>query len=178
MLEVTHCNSSGLQVFLAFSLTHLSNVWFSMVIADSAGQKAPPLRTLNEVPIQKYTIVLDLNGVLLHRTFVHNRPDVQRCPGVPCFLNWLRRKANVAFWSSVTPKNLVRLLDIVLEGSSFSARDVVTLSQAACRQSLYRPPTVPNKLFVLKELAMFANFAGLSSLENILSLTAVLLRTS
>jgi hypothetical protein len=37
-----------------------------------------------------------------------------------------------------------------------------------CRSSTYRAPTAPNKPFFLKELASFARFAGLTSLDNIL----------
>lgn len=59
-------------------------------------------------------------------------------------------------------------MNIVLDGASFSAANVVTLSQAACTQSSYRAPTAPNKPIFLKELQTFANFAGLSALENIL----------
>ena len=65
-------------------------------------------------------------------------------------------------------KNLERLLDVLLEDVNFSARDVIALWQEKCVQSLYRSPNALSKPFSLRELATFANIAGLSSLDDIL----------
>ena len=91
-----------------------------------------------------------------------------RRPSLTNFLNWIREKANVAFWSSVMPKNLDPVLEVVLEGASFSTADVLTLSQGSCFKSQYRAPTAPNKPFFLKDLLTFAIMAQLSSLDYIL----------
>ena len=139
-----------------------------MLVSDSAAQVPPPSRSLKEVTTRKYTVVLDVNSVLLHRAFMNNRPDVMRRPGVTRFLNWIWRKANVAFWGSVLSRNLEQLLDVLLKDVNFSARDVIALSQEKCEQSLYRSPTAPSKPVFLKELATFANIVGLSSLDDIL----------
>ena len=68
----------------------------------------------------------------------------------------------------MAPKSMDLLLNTILGGALIRSRDVVCLSQAACIQSKYRSPAVPNKSFLLKELATFVWFAGLSSVDNIL----------
>lgn len=136
--------------------------------ADCAGPSASDPPKPKEVPRRQYTVVLDLNGVLLYRTYHRNKLHVERRPGVATFLNWLRSKAQVAFWSSVTPNNMARLLDDLLADCCFGRRDVLCLAQGTCTKSTYRAPTAPEKPFFLKEIETFARLASLSSLENIL----------
>ena len=45
---------------------------------------------------------------------------------------------------------------------------MIALSQEKCVQSHYRSPTAPSKSVFMKELATFANIAGLFSLDDIL----------
>ena len=98
VLEVTypHC-LLGFRLLLAFSITVVSYMVVVMVIADLRAPVAPPPRPGTEVPSRKYTLVLDLNGVLLHRTYDHGKYCVQVRPGVTAFLNWLQGKGKCCF---------------------------------------------------------------------------------
>ena len=74
MLEVTypHC-LLGFRLLLAVFITAVSYMVVVMVIADLRAPVVPPPRPGIEVPSWKYTVVLDLNGVLLHRTYDHSK---------------------------------------------------------------------------------------------------------
>lgn len=115
-------------------------------------------------------MVLDLNGVLIFRgVYVAGRErSVKLRPGCSAFLDWLSSKALVSFWSSIADKNIHRVIDAVLEGTSLKRDHVPLLSQGDCTRSSYVESSNPHKPFFLKNLNVFAKLLGLDTVEDVL----------
>jgi hypothetical protein len=129
-----------------------------------------PAKVIGKVPGRRYSVVLDLNGVLVHRgNFVKGkqRPIMIR-PGCQEFLNWLSNHAMVAFWTSIAARNIPQTLPVVLQGTSFKLPDVQVLSQNNCTRSSYVESSKPDKPFFLKDLRVFAKLLVLESVEEVL----------
>jgi hypothetical protein len=86
--------------------------------------------SLEKVPTRRYSVVLDLNGVLVHGgPFVNGLfRTIKVRLGYKEFLYWLRIVADVSFWSSVNNKNMGEVLDVVLQGTSIKRSDVLILT--------------------------------------------------
>ena len=121
-----------------------------------------------EVSRRMYTFILDLNGLLLHRTYTRRTLHVLRRPSVTAFLNWLRLQAEIVLWSSVTLSNMDKMLNTLLADTSFGPGDVTFLTQTACTKSTYKAPSAPDKPIFLKDLSAYARIAGLSCVEDVL----------
>lgn len=101
-------------------------------------------------------MVFDLNGLLLHRNFTRTKLHIQCRPDVTVFLNWLCLKVDIVFWSTVMPKNMDHLLDVLLADTSFGPQDVTCLIEGACTKLRYRAPFASDKPIFLKDLGTFA----------------------
>ncbi|KAG0572658.1 hypothetical protein KC19_VG114400 [Ceratodon purpureus] len=129
-----------------------------------------PAKVIEKVPGRRYSVVLDLNGVLVHRrNFVKGkkRPIMIR-PSCHEFLNWLHNQAMVAFWTSIAPRNIPQNLHVVLQGTSLQLPDVQVLSQNDCIRLSYVESSKPDKPFCLKDLRVFAKLLVLESVEEVL----------
>ena len=71
-------------------------------------------------------MVLDLNWVLIYQgVYVAGRErSVKLRPGCSAFLDWLSSQAMVSSWSSITDKNIYRVVDAVLKGTSLKREGV------------------------------------------------------
>lgn len=119
-----------------------------------------------EVALRRYYVVLDLNGVLVHKSFDDlNRRVVKKRPHSTNFVDWVYRSANLVFWSGMTKRNVISTLDNLLASASFKAKDVTLLSQEECTMSSYRDPANPDKPFFLKDLKTLAKLLELNSLD-------------
>ena len=115
-------------------------------------------------------MVLDLNGVLVHRggyiagreRFVHLRP------GCTAFLDWLSSRAVLSFWSSIADRNVRRVVDAALQFTSLKREDVQVLSQHHCTLSSYVDASNPEKPLFLKNLELYAKMLGLETVEDVL----------
>ena len=65
-------------------------------------------------------MVLDLNGVLVHRgEYIAGRErSVHLRPGCTAFLDWLSSRAMLSFWSNIADRNIHRVVDVVLQFTS------------------------------------------------------------
>lgn len=136
--------------------------------ADHAGAGSVVATETDQVPRRQYTVVLDLNGVLVHRVFHRNNPTVQRRPGLKEFLNWLFERARVIFWSSAAERNMRPLLRTILSCTSVSYGEVTYFSQAECTFSSYKNPSQPNKPYFLKDLGTLHRMDEIDSVDNAL----------
>jgi hypothetical protein len=126
--------------------------------------------TLEKVPTRRYSVVLDLNGILVHRgPFVSGLSrTIKVRPGCKEFLEWLKTVADISFWSSVNERNMGEVLGVVLQGTSIKRSDVLVLTQGDCDKSSHINPENPKKPFFLKDLTKFCEFAKLDSIDNVL----------
>ena len=71
-------------------------------------------------------MVLDLNGVLVHREgYIAGREhSVHLRPGCTEFLDWLSSRAMLSFWSSIVDRNIRQIVDVVLQFTSLNREDV------------------------------------------------------
>ena len=125
----------------------------------------PQANLLEKTTHRRYYIVLDLNGVLVHRS--RNGRVIDRRPYSTNFLEWVYKRANLVFWSSITIRNVISTADYLLFPTSFKAKDVTILSQEECVISSYRDPKNLNKPFFLKDLIMLAKILKLDSFDDI-----------
>ena len=65
-------------------------------------------------------------------------------------------------------KNILQVINIVLEGTCLKRKDVQVLSQSDCTRLSYMESSNPHKPFFLKNLNIFAKFLGLETIEDIL----------
>ena len=115
-------------------------------------------------------MVLDLNGVLVHRggyiagreRYVHLRP------GCTAFLDWLSSRAVLSFWSNIADRNIRQVVDVVLQFTSLKRQDVQVLSQRHCTLTSYVDPSNPDKPVLLKNLEVYAKMLGLETVEDVL----------
>ena len=71
-------------------------------------------------------MVLDLNGVLVHRGgYIASRErSVHLRPSCTAFLDWLSSRVVLSFWSSITDRNIHRVVDAILQFTSLKREDV------------------------------------------------------
>ena len=76
-------------------------------------------------------MVLDLNGVLInHGVYVVDRERSRKLkPGCATFLDWLSSQVVMSFWNSIADRNILRVVDAILQGTSLKRKDVQVLSQ-------------------------------------------------
>lgn len=99
----------------------------------------------------RYTVVLDVNGFLVHRTN-RGKKSTPR-PNCATFLTWLAKKANIVIWSCATNTNVYSMLDEALVGCSLKSSELVVLSQTHVTTSSYpRVGDKPEKKYMLKDL--------------------------
>ena len=115
-------------------------------------------------------MVLDLNGVLVHRGgYIAGRErSVHLRPGCTAFLDWLCSRAVLSFWSSIADRNIRRVLDAVLQFTSLKRQDVHVLSQRHCTLTSYVDTSYPEKPVFLKNLEVYAKMLGLETVEDVL----------
>ena len=115
-------------------------------------------------------MVLDLNGVLVHRGgYIAGREhSVYLRPGCTAFLDWLSSRAVLSFWSSIADRNICRVVDAVLEFTSLKRQDVQVLSQRHCTLTSYVDESNPEKPVFLKNLEVYAKMLGLETVEDVL----------
>ena len=115
-------------------------------------------------------MVLDLNGVLVHRWVyvAGGERSVHLRPGCTAFLDWLSSQAVLSFWSSITDRNIHRVVDAVLHFTSLEQEDVQVLSQRHCTLSSYVEASNPEKPVFFKNLKVYAKILGLETVEDVL----------
>ena len=115
-------------------------------------------------------MVLDLNGVLIHRgVYVAGKErSIHLRPGCIAFLDWLSSRAVLSFWSSIADKNIHRVVDAVLQFISLKREDVQVLIQRHCTLSSYVDASNLEKPVFLKNLKVFAKLLGLETVEDVL----------
>ena len=115
-------------------------------------------------------MVLDLNGVLVHRGgYIAGRErSVHFRPGCTTFLDWLSSRAVLSFWSSIADRNIRRVVDAVLQFTSLKRQDVQVLSQRHCTLTSYVDASNPEKPVFLKNLEVYAKMLGLETVEDVL----------
>jgi hypothetical protein len=104
-----------------------------------------------------YHIVIDLNGVLVHRGVIEKgKPrDVIVRPGSMDLLNWVGARATLSFWSSVLEKNLSPIIDCLRrEGAQIPER-VLLLTQTSYYKSKRVHPGHKSKPIFVKDLAVY-----------------------
>ena len=89
-----------------------------------------------EVREPRYTVVLDLNGFLVHRSFDKGHISIAR-PECGNFLKVLLNKANVVIWSCAIRKNVDSMLEVVAGSSGVDLSNVVVMSQSDVTMSTY-----------------------------------------
>lgn len=72
---------------------------------------------------------MDLNGVLVHRSYDKGRRTVAR-PGCANFLKALTNKATVVIWSCAMKKNVDNMSQTIFGSSSVKKEDLIVLSQS------------------------------------------------
>ena len=100
----------------------------------------------------RYTVVLDLNGFLVHRAFNKGRKIVARtdCEN---FLKMLTNKATVVVWSCTTRRNVNSMLQVALGSSPSTLEDLTVMSQSDSTESSFpRPGNNVEKKYMLKDL--------------------------
>ena len=115
-------------------------------------------------------MVLDLNGVLVHRgEYIAGRErSVHLRPGCTALLDWLSSWAVLSFWSSIANRNIRRVVDAVLQFTSLKRQDVQVLSQRHCILTSYVDASNPEKPVFLKNLEVYAKMLGLETVEDVL----------
>ena len=115
-------------------------------------------------------MVLDLNGVLVHRGgYIAGRErSVHLEHGCIAFLDWLSSRAVLSFWSSIAGRNIRRVVDVVLQFTSLNREDVRVLSQRHCTLTSYVDASNPKKPIFLKNLEVYAKMLGLETVEDVL----------
>jgi hypothetical protein len=137
--------------------------------AGSQEKSKPWTKQVNKVQQRRYYVILDLNGILVHRSFneLHNRQLTIR-PDAIRFVDWLHRNADLSFWSTMNSKNVTSVLTQFLVSASFKAKGVRVLTQDDCTLSTYRDPRRPEKPYFLKDLKHFIRLTRVGALENVL----------
>ena len=74
----------------------------------------------------------------------------------------------LSFWSSIADKNILRILDAVLQFTSLKQKDVQVLSQRNCTLSSYVDASNLEKPVFLKNLKVYAKLLGLETIEDVL----------
>ena len=115
-------------------------------------------------------MILDLNGILVHRGeyIAGKERSVHLRPGCTAFLDWLSSRAVLSFWSNITDRNIHRVVDTVLQFTSLKREDVQVLSQQHCTLSSYVDASNPEKPVFLKNLKVYAKMLGLETVEDVL----------
>ena len=119
----------------------------------------------HQVPPKEYTVILDLNGLLINRIYHRINPRIDVRPGLTDFLVWLFSRARVLFWSSATHRNMSSLLRMVLSGTGFGVRGVTFFSQGDCIESDYKDPKKSDKPFFLKSLDTLMDMKEIDSVD-------------
>ena len=65
-------------------------------------------------------------------------------------------------------RNILRVVDVVLKGTSLKRKDVQVLSQRDCTLSSYVDASNPEKSVFLKDLKVYAKLLGLKTVEDVL----------
>ena len=115
-------------------------------------------------------MVLDLNGVLVHRGgYIAGRErSVHLRLGCTAFLDWLSSRAILSFWSSIADRNIRRVVNAVLQFTSLKRQNVQVLSQRHCTLTSYVDASNPEKPVFLKNLEVYAKMLGLETVEDVL----------
>ena len=115
-------------------------------------------------------MVLDLNGVLVHRGgYIAGREhSVHLRPGCTAFLDWLSSWTVLSFWSSIADRNIRRVVDVVLQFTSLNREDVQVLSQRHCTLTSYVDTSNSEKPVFLKNLEVYAKMLELETVEDVL----------
>ena len=115
-------------------------------------------------------MVLDLNGVLVHREgYIAGRErSIYLRPSCTAFLDWLSSRAVLSFWSSIADQNIRRVVDVVLQFTSLNREDVQVLSQRHCTLTSYVDASNPEKPVFLKNLEVYAKMLGLETVKDVL----------
>ena len=151
--------------FAAFRLLYFLNcIVFVQCHANSCLQRflfAAPKQRPSKILASKstmevrepwYTVVLDLNGFLVHRSFDKGHISIAR-PDCGNFLKALLNKANVVIWSCAIRKNVDSMLEVVVGSSGIDLSNVVVMSQSDVTMSTYpRGREKVGKKYMLKEL--------------------------
>ena len=74
----------------------------------------------------------------------------------------------LSFWSSITDRNIRRVVDAVLQFTSLNQEDVQVLSQRHCTLTSYVDASNPEKPVFLKNLEVYAKMLGLETVEDVL----------
>ena len=96
--------------------------------AGGAGELMGITSVFDHVPPKEYTVILDRNGLLIHRVYHRSSPTVHVRLGLMDFLIWLFSRARVLFWSSATQRNMTPLLRTVLSGTGVGPKEVMYFS--------------------------------------------------
>ena len=131
--------------------THVCNVFF-FAAPKQRPSKILASKSTMEVREPRYTVVLDLNGFLRHRSFDKGHISIAR-PDCGNFLKALLNKANVVIWSCAIRKNVDSMLEVVVGSSGVDLSNVVVMSQSDVTMSTYpRGGEKAGKKYMLKEL--------------------------
>ena len=74
----------------------------------------------------------------------------------------------LSFWSSIADRNILQVVDAVLQGTSLKQKDVKVLSQRDCTLSSYVDALNLEKPVFLKNLKVYAKLLGLETVEDVL----------
>ena len=102
---------------------------FALLLSKTPTTSPNPRNQIRKVPLQRYSVVLDLNRGLIHREvyIVGRERSVHLRPGCTAFLNWLSSRAVLSFWSSIANQNIHLVVDVVLQFTSLKREDVQVL---------------------------------------------------
>ena len=84
------------------------------------------------------------------------------------FLDWLSFQVVLSFWNNIAERNILWVVDVVLQGTSLKQKDVQIQSQSDGTQSSYVDASNPEKPIFLKNLNVFAKLLGLETVEDVL----------
>ena len=74
----------------------------------------------------------------------------------------------LSFWSSIADRNILQVVDVVLQNTSLKQKDVQVLRQTNCTLSSYVDASNSEKPVFLKNLKVFAKLLGLETVEDVL----------
>ena len=134
--------------------------------ADDAADNtelSPALSPAPEVALNKYFLVFNLNGTLIHFLPGRIQPGSKEMkksqrrarPGLREFLNFcLDCEFEIIFWSCVKEDNLIPRIKYIQDRVPRLPEDCLTFGQNLCRESNYRDPAFPNRPVLLKPLSL------------------------
>ncbi len=138
--------------------------WFFAVTAKTA---VPNTRTLRSQKVHpKYSVVLDLNGLLVHRVW---KEETEYRPGYVEFLNWLHEIVHsITIWSAAQTKKVDYMVKHLIWNTRLERGKIHVMSQEACTVSSAKRQSNPHKPYFLKDVQKVARQSGLGSTDYIL----------